>query len=114
MTDKLKAVQAGVDLPENVLVILPTRNVVLFPGVIAPISLGRETTIHAVQEAMRNNQRVGLVLQRNPNDDEPNTQDLYEVGTLVNVLRYVTTQDGTHHLVVQGEERFKGTALSTR
>ncbi|TXH68284.1 MAG: endopeptidase La [Thiothrix sp.] len=107
MTDKLKAVQAGVDLPANVLVILPTRNVVLFPGVIAPITLGRETTITAVQEAMRNNQRLGLVLQRNPNDDEPDATDLYKVGTVVNVLRYVTTQEGTHHLVVQGEERFK-------
>lgn len=107
MTEKLKAVQASTKLPEEVLVILPTRNVVLFPGVIAPITLGRETTISAVQEAMRNNRRLGLMLQRNPNDDEPNAEDLYQVGTLVNVLRYVTTQEGTHHLVVQGEERFK-------
>ena len=94
-------------LPDDVLVILPTRNVVLFPGIIAPITLGRETTISAVQEAMRSNRRVGLMLQRNPNEDEPSAAGLYEVGTLVNVLRYVTTQEGTHHLVVQGEERFK-------
>lgn len=107
MTEELKAVQAGTDLPDDVLVILPTRNVVLFPGVVAPITLGRETTIAAVQEAMRNNQRVGLMLQRNPNDDDPNAEDLYSVGTLVNILRYVTTQEGTHHLVVQGEERFE-------
>lgn len=107
MTETLAAVQAGLKLPEDVLVILPTRNVVLFPGIIAPITLGRETTISAVQEAMRTNRRVGLMLQRNPNDDEPDAEALYEVGTLVNVLRYVTTQEGTHHLVVQGEERFK-------
>ena len=107
MTEELTAVQAGIKLPDDLLVILPTRNVVLFPGVIAPITLGRETTINAVQEAMRTNRRVGLMLQRNPNDDEPDAEDLYEVGTLVNVLRYVTTQEGTHHLVVQGEERFK-------
>lgn len=107
MTETLAAVQAGLKLPEDVLVILPTRNVVLFPGIIAPITLGRETTISAVQEAMRTNRRVGLMLQRNPNDDEPDAEALYEVGTLVNILRYVTTQEGTHHLVVQGEERFK-------
>jgi ATP-dependent Lon protease len=107
MTEELKTAQATTNLPDDVLVILPTRNVVLFPGVVAPITLGRETTIAAVQEAMRNNQRVGLMLQRNPNDDDPNAEDLYSVGTLVNILRYVTTQEGTHHLVVQGEERFK-------
>lgn len=107
MTETLQAVQASTKLPDSVLVILPTRNVVLFPGVIAPITLGRETTISAVQEALRTNRRLGLMLQRNPNDDEPNPEDLYQVGTLVNVLRYVTTQEGTHHLVVQGEERFK-------
>ena len=107
MTEELQAAQAGSKLPEELLVILPTRNVVLFPSVIAPITLGRETTIAAIQEAMRSNRRVGLVLQRNPNDDEPDADGLYQVGTLVNVLRYVTTQEGTHHLVVQGEERFK-------
>lgn len=107
MTEELQATQVGSKLPEDVLVVLPTRNVVLFPGVIAPITLGRETTIAAIQEAMRSNRRIGLVLQRNPNDDEPNADGLYQVGTLVNVLRYVTTQEGTHHLVVQGEERFK-------
>lgn len=107
MTEELHAAQAGSKLPEELLVVLPTRNVVLFPGVIAPITLGRETTIAAIQEAMRSNRRVGLVLQRNPNDDEPDADGLYQVGTLVNVLRYVTTQEGTHHLVVQGEERFK-------
>lgn len=107
MTEELQAAQAGSKLPEELLVVLPTRNVVLFPGVIAPITLGRESTINAIQEAMRSNRRVGLVLQRNPNDDEPDADGLYQVGTLVNVLRYVTTQEGTHHLVVQGEERFK-------
>lgn len=107
MTEELKTAQVSANPPDDVLVILPTRNVVLFPGVIAPITLGRETTINAVQEAMRNNQRVGFILQRNSNDDEPSKADLYDVGTLVNILRYVTTQDGNHHLVVQGEERFK-------
>lgn len=107
MTEALKTAQASANLPDDVLVILPTRNVVLFPGIIAPITLGRETTISAVQEALRTNRRLGLMLQRNPHEDEPNAQGLHQVGTLVNVLRYVTTQEGTHHLVVQGEERFK-------
>ncbi|WP_020394656.1 endopeptidase La [Thiolinea disciformis] len=89
------------------LIILPTRNVVLFPGVISPLTLGRSASIEAAQEAMRQNRRLGLLLQQNPEIDDPSAADLYQMGIVVNILRYVTTPDGTHHLVVQGEGRFR-------
>jgi ATP-dependent Lon protease len=95
------------NLPDDILVVLPTRNMVLFPGVVAPITLNREASITTAQEAIRQGKRLGLVLQRDPEQDYPSVDDLHPVGTMVNILRYVTTQDGSHHLVVQGEERFR-------
>lgn len=95
------------NLPDDILVVLPTRNMVLFPGVVAPITLNREASITTAQEAIRQGKRLGLVLQRDPEQDHPSVDDLHPVGTMVNILRYVTTQDGSHHLVVQGEERFR-------
>lgn len=98
---------ATVDSAADQLIILPTRNVVLFPGVISPLTLGRASSIAAAQQAMRHNRRLGLLLQHNPEVDAPTSADVHHVGTIVNVLRYVTTPDGAHHLVVQGEERFR-------
>lgn len=95
------------NLPDDLLIVLPTRNMVLFPGVVAPITLNRETSISTAQEAIRQGKRLGLVLQRYPEQDNPSIDDLYSIGIQVNILRYVTTKDGSHHLVVQGEERFK-------
>ncbi len=88
------------------LIILPVRNLVLFPGVVSPVSMNRERTIAGAQEAVRNERKVGFLLQKDPTTDDPTPDDLHRVGTVANVLRYVT-QDGTHHLVVQGERRFR-------
>jgi len=93
--------------PEDVLIILPVRNLVLFPGVVAPVALGRERSVAGAQEAVRTERKVGFLLQRNPDSDDPTPADLYSVGTVASVLRYVTAPDGTHHLVVQGERRFR-------
>ncbi|WP_020560647.1 endopeptidase La [Thiofilum flexile] len=95
------------NLPDDILIVLPTRNMVLFPGVVAPITLSRETSITTAQEAIRQGKRLGLVMQRDPDQDNPGVNDLHAVGIQVNILRYVTTKDGSHHLVVQGEERFQ-------
>jgi ATP-dependent Lon protease len=92
---------------EDVLIILPVRNMVLFPGVVAPVAINREKTVAGAQEAVRTERKVGFLLQHDPDDDEPTPADLHGVGTVASILRYVTAADGTHHLVVQGERRFR-------
>ncbi|MGZ5121728.1 MAG: endopeptidase La [Burkholderiales bacterium] len=94
-------------LPEDALIILPTRNLVLFPGVVLPITIGRAKSRAAAQEAARLQKPIGVLLQTKPDIDDPRPEDLHWVGTTANVLRYVTGADGSHHLVAQGEERFR-------
>jgi ATP-dependent Lon protease len=95
------------ELPADALIIIPVRNLVLFPGLIAPIGIGRERSVAAAQEAARSERQIGVVLQRNPEEDLPTLADLYCIGTAGNILRYVTTPDGSHHIVCQGEQRFR-------
>ena len=101
------AKQAAKPLPEDAIIVLPVRNVVLFPGVILPVAMRRVQSVAAAQEAARSEQPLGLLLQRQPETDAPGPDDLHWVGTVANVLRYVTTPDGTHHIVAQGESRFR-------
>jgi ATP-dependent Lon protease len=97
----------ALELPENAIPIIPVRNVVLFPGVIIPLSIGRDRSIAAAQQALKAEQPVGLVLQKDPSIDNPMPSDLHTVGTTATILRYVTGPDGTHHIVCQGEQRFR-------
>ena len=94
-------------LPADVIPVVPMRNVVLFPGVVLPITVGREESIAAAQEAVRTGKKIAVLLQRDPSVEKPSAQDLYEIGVLASVVRYVTAPDGTHHLVCQGERRFR-------
>jgi len=94
-------------VPEDVLIILPVRNVVLFPGVVLPISIGREKSVAAAQEAVRTQRKVGLLLQTDPTIDEPGPEQLHRVGTVASIVRFVTGADGTHHLICHGEQRFR-------
>jgi ATP-dependent Lon protease len=88
---------------EDVLIILPVANAVLFPGVVLPIAVGDGVALAAAQEAVRTQRRVGLVLQTDPT---PGADTLHRVGTAATIVRFITAQDGTHHLIAQGEERF--------
>ena len=94
-------------LPDDVMIILPVRNLVLFPGLILPITIGRQISRAAAQEATRLQRPVGVLLQSKPEVDEPRPEDMHWVGTTANVLRYVTGHDGAHHLICQGEQRFR-------
>jgi len=99
---------AGIQaLPEDTLILIPTRNLVLFPGTVLPITLGRQRTIAAAQAAIRLSRPVGLLLQRDPATDDPIPVDLHRMGTEATLLRYVTSPDGTHHAICQGERRFR-------
>lgn len=92
-------------IPSDALIIIPVRQVVLFPGVIAPIAIGRTKSIAAAQQALREQRRVGILLQRNPDVDEPGPNDLYRVCTVANIVRYITAPDESHHIVCQGVQR---------
>ena len=94
-------------IPDDALIILPTRNLVLFPGLVMPINVGREASVAAVQEAVRSKRRIGVVLQRNPETENPSPAELHDVGTAAAIVRYLTTPDGTHHIVCQGQQRFR-------
>ena len=95
------------DLPDDMLIILPVRNLVLFPGVILPVAIKREKTVAGAQEAVRVEGKVGFLLQKNPETEDPTFDELHRIGTAATIVRYVTAPDGTHHLVCQGERRFR-------
>jgi ATP-dependent Lon protease len=94
-------------LPEDALIILPVRNVVLYPGIMLPLALGRPKSIAAAQEAARSERPIGVVLQRRAEAEDPVPDDMYQVGTIATILRYITAPDGQHHIVVQGQQRFR-------
>ena len=94
-------------LPPDALIIVPVRNTVLFPGLVLPITLGRSKSIAAAQQAVRDQRQVGILLQRDAEVSEPTPLDMHRMGTLANIVRYITAPDGSHHLVCQGEQRFQ-------
>jgi ATP-dependent Lon protease len=96
---------------EDVLIILPVSNAVLFPGVVLPIAIAGNPALAAAQEAVRTQRRVGLLLQTDrsveaPGAATPGPEGLHRVGTAATIVRFITAPDGTHHLIAQGEERF--------
>jgi ATP-dependent Lon protease len=94
-------------LPDDMLIILPVRNLVLFPGVILPVAIKREKTVAGAQEAVRVEGKVGFLLQKDATNDDPSFDELHRIGTAATIVRYITAPDGTHHLVCQGERRFR-------
>jgi ATP-dependent Lon protease len=89
------------------LIILPVRNLVLFPGVMLPVAIKREKTVAGAEEAARVESKVGFLLQKIPETEDPGFDDLHRVGSVASVVRFVTTPDGTRHLICQGERRFR-------
>ncbi|TYO67120.1 endopeptidase La [Bradyrhizobium hipponense] len=106
-TEQMKTTQdhSGMKIPDDALIIIPVRDMVLFPGAIAPIAIARPKSIAAAQQALREQRPVGIVLQRSRETDEPGPDDLYRVATIANIVRYITAPDGSHHIVSQGVQR---------
>ena len=98
---------APVELPDGAIILLPTRNAVLFPGIVSPLTLGRPPSIAAAQTAAQGDKPIGVLLQSDPSADSPGPDDLHRVGTIAEIMRYVTAPDGSHHVVVRGTRRFK-------
>jgi ATP-dependent Lon protease len=94
-------------LPEDALILVPLRNAVVFPGVISPITVGRAGSVAAAQEANRHERKIGFLLQRDPQKNDVGPRDLHWVGTAAQIVRYIAGPEGAHHLVVQGQTRFR-------
>ena len=91
----------------DVLPILPLRNTVLFPGVVIPISIGREKSLKLIKEVYRKNKILGAVAQNNVNIDEPEIKDLYKTGTVAQILKILEMPDGSTSVIIQGKKRFE-------
>ncbi|MDR2980414.1 MAG: endopeptidase La [Bacteroidales bacterium] len=95
----------GESMPDSI-PILPLRNTVLFPGMVIPITVGRNKSIRLVQDYVRSNHPIGVATQREGEIEEPTIDDLYPVGTLARIVRHVAMPDGSITIIVQGIKRF--------
>ena len=94
------------DVPE-VLPILPLRNTVLFPGVVIPITAGRDQSIKLIKEANKGNKTIGVVAQINESTENPGLDDIYKIGTVARILKILKMPDGNTMVVLQGKKRFE-------
>ena len=93
------------DLPGE-LSILPIKNTVLFPGVVIPITVGRQKSIKLVKKAYQGNRIIGVVAQKNPMAEEPSVEDLYKTGTVARIIKMLVLPDGNTTIIIQGKNRF--------
>jgi ATP-dependent Lon protease len=93
-------------VPEK-LPILPLRNNVLFPGVVIPITVGRDKSIKLIQDAYKGNKIIGVVSQKDSSIEEPNYEDLFSVGTVAQIIRLLKMPDGSNTVIIQGKKRMK-------
>jgi len=97
---------ANESLPESV-PILPLRNTVLFPGVVIPITAGRDKSIQLIKEANKSDKTIGVVAQKNSAEENPGAKDVHELGTVAQILRVLKMPDGNTTIIIQGKKRFK-------
>jgi ATP-dependent Lon protease len=93
--------------PQRIMPVLPLRDVVIYPHMVIPLFVGREISIHALGKALAEDKQLLLVAQKNASEDEPNVDDIYQMGTISNVLQLLKLPDGTIKLLVEGEQRAK-------
>lgn len=98
------------EVPET-LPILPLRNTVLFPGVVIPITAGRDTSIALIKAANQGSKTIGVVAQRDASVESPSVEDVYEIGTVARILRVLQMPDGNTTIIIQGKKRFKLNAI---
>jgi ATP-dependent Lon protease len=87
--------------------ILPLRNNVLFPGVVIPITVGRDKSIKLIQEANKGNKIIGVVSQKNQEEESPEFDDLNKIGTVAQIVRLLKMPDGSSTVIIQGKRRFE-------
>ncbi|MBN2350442.1 MAG: endopeptidase La [Bacteroidales bacterium] len=106
ITDEDEESLRNSEVPDT-LPILPLRNTVLFPGVIIPISVGRNKSMRLIREVYKKSKIIGTVAQSNPNADEPDFKDLFKVGTMAHIIRILEMPDGTTSVIIQGKKRIR-------
>ncbi len=114
-TEFLPIIPLGDDEDENAeelvipkdLPLLPLRNTVLFPGVVIPITVGREKSTKAVNEAYKADKLIGVIAQKDSNIDEPQIDDLEKIGTVAKIVKLIKMPDGGTTIIIQGKKRFE-------
>ena len=94
------------NLPEE-LPVLPIRNTVLFPGVVIPITVGRQKSIKLVKKAYKGDRIIGVIAQRNNKEEDPSSDDLFKVGTIAKIIKMLVLPDGNTTIIIQGQKRFQ-------
>ena len=102
----------GKGIPDE-LPILPLRNTVLFPGVVIPITVGRDKSIKAVTDAYKADKLIGVVAQKDSSVEEPTVSDLENIGTVAKLVKLIKMPDGGTTIIIQGRKRFKIEEITT-
>lgn len=97
---------SGIEIPDE-LALLPLRNTVLFPGVVLPITVGRDKSIKAVNEAYKGDKLIGVVAQKDSSVEDPTVNDLEDIGTVAKVVKLIKMPDGGTTIIIQGKSRFQ-------
>ena len=97
----------NIGLKSDIVSILPLRNMVLFPGIVLPVSIERSFSLEVVKKAVERNEYIGVVYQLNPETDAPKLKDLHEVGTIAKVMRIIELPNGSYTALIQGFCRFR-------
>jgi ATP-dependent Lon protease len=106
ISDEDEEVLESSDVPE-LLPVLPLRNTVLFPGVVIPITVGREKSIRLIREYYKKNRIIGTIAQNDPDIDDPKVDDLYRIGTVAQIIKILEMPDDTTSIIIQGKKRFQ-------
>ena len=106
LTEEDETAMQETDIPE-VLPLLSLRNTVLFPGVVIPISVGRDRSVRLIKEANKADQVIGVVSQKEDDTEVPGPDDLNNVGTVARIMKMLKMPDGTNTVILQGQQRFK-------
>lgn len=93
--------------------LLPLRNTVLFPGVVIPITVGRDKSIKAVNDAYKTDKLIGVVAQKDSSIEEPTVSDLEDIGTVAKIVKLIKMPDGGTTIIIQGKKRFKIETITT-
>ncbi len=101
----------GVEIPAEI-GLLPLRNTVLFPGVVLPITVGRDKSIKAVNEAYRGDKLIGVIAQKDSNVEDPEVKDLEKIGTVARIVKMIKMPDGGTTIIIQGKSRFLVEAIT--
>ena len=98
----------------NELPILAIKNTVLFPGVVMPITIGRDKSIQLVKDVMKGDKIIGVMAQKDPKNEEPEPQDMHEIGTMAEILKKMSMPDCSVTIIIQGKKRIKVTEYTAQ